>query len=52
MAVFDSVVLIVREVGETETWKSAGAIITTSVTTAHLGVRDVDAGGCPVTFRT
>lgn len=36
IAVLDSVVLIVRELGETESWKSAGAIVTFSVTTTHF----------------
>jgi len=51
MAVLDSVVLIVREFGETEISKSASARVTMRVTRTHFTTGGVDVS-CPVTFMT
>ena len=49
IAVLDSVVLIVRETGETETAKSAGAIVTIKVTSTDFTIGGLD-GSVPVMF--
>jgi NaMN:DMB phosphoribosyltransferase len=51
IAVLDSVTLIVREFGDTQTLKSAGASVTFNVTRVHLMIAGLDVS-VPVTFRT